>query len=81
MVGRTIIIQVGLGRTPYARWRVFRHFRGIICFRGRVSLFLGGQIGNAVPPAMGKAIYQEIIRVLKETDSVDADGDRDMLLD
>lgn len=55
-------------------------------FPGKSVTVSRRQIGNAVPPAMGKAIYQEIIRVLKETDgvdaaSVDADGDGDMLLD
>jgi DNA (cytosine-5)-methyltransferase 1 len=50
-------------------------------FPGKSVTVSRRQIGNAVPPAMGKAIYQEIIKVLKETDSVDADGDREMLLD
>ena len=53
-------------------------------FPGKILTVARRQIGNAVPPLVGKAMYQEIIKVLKETDEADlAAGNRDvdMVLD
>jgi DNA (cytosine-5)-methyltransferase 1 len=53
-------------------------------FPGKILTVARRQIGNAVPPLVGKAMYQEIIRVLKETDDADLAGgnqDVDMVLD
>jgi DNA (cytosine-5)-methyltransferase 1 len=53
-------------------------------FPGKILTVARRQIGNAVPPLVGKALYQEIIRVLKETDDADLAGgnrDVDMVLD
>lgn len=49
-------------------------------FPGKSVTVSRRQIGNAVPPAIGKTLYQEIIRVLKETDAA-ASQDVDMILD
>ena len=53
-------------------------------FPGKILTVARRQIGNAVPPLVGKAIYQEIIRMLKETDGevlASGSSDVDMLLD
>jgi DNA (cytosine-5)-methyltransferase 1 len=46
-------------------------------FPGKSVTVARRQIGNAVPPAMGRAIYREVIRGLRETDG-EENGDVEM---